>query len=378
LLKEEYDVSNVWAYWLMLVILLPALSGQVPALATQTPATQPEQDEASTYVPREVPAPPAPPQRDLKFVEQVGEVADTYGSRVTARAMFQVQANISQQNMSVYWLDRTRGWQDLSESQRDLLREVAARQSYSSPVLAFSRMQPFEGSLPIYGVYAVSPDQGRKTIDVVLRRLDAAVVEEWQQLKTRQETFMKGLQTAREAVPRLQSEIEQLTTKGKDLAMSLQGMAALPPAEETRATVLKYNDIIKSADLEIAGIKARIQAANKILDRHPSSEVSRNLEQALVNLDVELGGLLARREAAGKPLKQAEDLYAIQMRLTETGQELRKMSDQQRYALRDLKGIDRTLEDPPESMQFVKVIDDRVVIVTRPAKQAESRPAGEQ
>jgi hypothetical protein len=175
----------------------------------------------------------------------------------------------------------------------------------------------------------------------------------------------------------LQSEIEQLTTKGKDLAMSLQGMAALPPAEETRATVLKYNDIIKSADLEIAGIKARIQAGNKILDRHPSSEVSRNLEQALVNLDVELGGLLARREAAGKPLKQAEDLYAIQMRLTETGQELRKMSDQQRYALRDLKGIDRTLEDPPESMQFVKVIDDRVVIVTRPAKQAESRPAGE-
>ena len=54
------------------------------------------------------------------------------------------------------------------------------------------------------------------------------------------------------------------------------------------------------------------------------------------------------------------------------------MTGQLRNALMDLEGIDRTLENPPGSMQFVKVIDDRVVIVRRLEKQAESRPAAGQ
>lgn len=356
-------------FWLVVVAALAVCSGQAWA-----EEASPDQDEAIAYVPMEVPPPPARPQRKLQFEEQVGKVSDQFGSRVTAEAMFQLERDIYHEGELRFLLPRTSGWQDLLARQRDLLGDVTTRNSNS--VIRFSRIEPFDANLPIYGVYAVSAEQARKTIVVVLTCLDDRVVEEWQQLKTRQVKLLKELAASREAVPRLRSEVEELTGKGKDLARLLQGIPALPPADETRATIIKCNDLAKTIDVEVAGLQARIRAIQSVLTKGVSTpEPSNTLHQQMVNLDIDLAGALARKEAVEKPLKQAEDLYAMQMRLAEAERELNKMTKQQEYALRDLKRIDGTLENSPESMRFVTVVDDRIVIVRRPEKPAETRPA---
>jgi hypothetical protein len=89
--------------------------------------------------------------------------------------------------------------------------------------------------------------------------------------------------------------------------------------------------------------------------------------------DIELAGILARKNAAEDNRDQAKRYYDLLKQMEEARRIIQSELPKVKAATRQIDRYESILANPPEEMRPVKVIDNKVII--HPVQQPDTQPA---
>ncbi len=199
-------------------------------------------------------------------------------------------------------------------------------------------------------LYAVSEEDARKMAQGYIAHMDDKGRERLETLRSGLEVNRRTLTMIETALPKLRAEREK---DSQDLA-TLQTGSYYQTVDEARKLVAEFNSVIALADIDIAGIKAKLAALKQARE-----DIRRQLEPAL---DVDLVGVVARKKAAEDARARAADFVRLSDRIRETDRTLAEYTIEVPGLQRDIERDGQILSDPPPEMRPAVVIDNKVTI----------------
>jgi hypothetical protein len=208
-----------------------------------------------------------------------------------------------------------------------------------------------------YFLLAPTPERARELTQALFILFDQGITEPIQeQIKKLKEVEGRILQDYREKLAAAQRELDELSQTKNPEVLEPQAINDL----KTQRRLL---------EVDLAGVKARIDACETILNRGGLTNARRDqVENVKIAAEIELAGLAARQKTLNAIIDEAEKSRDFSARLRQKQMEVTNLQRRLRDAEQRLAAHVETIK------QFVpfRPVDDKVVI--RPIKW-EAKPA---
>jgi hypothetical protein len=214
-----------------------------------------------------------------------------------------------------------------------------------------------------FRILAPNEQPAREHAETLLHMLDRAI----------RFPLLKHLQTHvaihADTLDTLQQELTAAEEAGKELDKKWAAVAtdesAVDADELKRLTTER-----RLLDVDLAGIRARIDAAEEIIariggegGRGPEGGIRRRIEQLediKITAEIDLAGLAARRETLDQIIKQGKEREALAAKVSQAHTEMRKLRERMERVSRDLQVYRNVFIEYSEKLFTLK--DNKVVI----------------
>jgi len=261
---------------------------------------------------------------------------------------------------------KTETGQQLSEKQKLLVaRLVASRKDPNDIVGPFGTGASSILGTSRYTLPAVSEQDARLMAEALVEWLDGIARAELEREKNYREEVQAGVTEASHRIPGLESQIATVDKKLTELKKTVHYVSA----DDARRNASELANVLNQVEVDIAGIKAKVDAINKIKANNVKAAIDEKLNEMLIVQDVELAGALARRDAALAAIEGAEQFYTLSEQKVQLAGELDNQQVTIKGGSRSVEQRERVLADPPSEMRPITVYDNKVTIF--PARQPE-------
>jgi len=257
----------------------------------------------------------------------------------------------------------------ISFSRRELARLSEAQEALMARYFRQVVTRPYENVLRLY---AVSEADARLIAQAVIemadkrnrRRFDRAV-QEVRRLRAR-------IPDAEETVAANEPELKKIDVRLEGLKKA--GYFQNP--EEAKKIAAELGMLLNQIDIDIAGLKAKIQTLSK---RFSKARVTESMRDMHLAIEVDLVGALVRMRAAQEARARALDYMALSERRGVLQKQLdgarRTLTPQYRkHNAKWIEATERELANPPPHMRPV-VIKNNTVFIHPVVPPATTRPA---
>ena len=181
-----------------------------------------------------------------------------------------------------------------------------------------------------------------------------------------------------------------VATQTENVAKVTQRVADVEAAQRALVEQTGYRDtdqasrdlhelerVVRLADVDITGIRAKLAAIRKAREEGGSSETRvQVLDRLQLEQDIELAGALARKAAAEKQATDARQYLDNQQRLEKDKEWLGQARGFLPRNNRRIEELTALLASPPADLRPVQVVDHRVTIrPVKPSGESSPRPA---
>lgn len=211
-----------------------------------------------------------------------------------------------------------------------------------------------------YDVFAVSQKDAEVMVEAVLELYDRNRRTKFEE---RRKEFIEAPQVLAEAPVHL-AEVEAEIARRENEYTRAREAVPYKRVEEAEEDIQLLDKVLRSIEFDIAGARAKIQAIDRIKGDEGTGDPDtlRMLDRMMVEQDIEMVGLLARK-AAVQAARDAAQAFCTSVDLYRSARgrkdSLQRSIDRARSLL---EGAGEELEDPPQSMRPVGVYGDKVTI----------------
>jgi hypothetical protein len=211
-----------------------------------------------------------------------------------------------------------------------------------------------------YDLFAVSQEDAEVMVEAVLEIYNRSRREKFEE---RRKELAEAPQILADARVRL-AEVDAEITRHRNEYTSAREALAYEGVDNAKEDIQQLDKVLRSIEFDIAGASAKIQAIDRIKgdDGTRDPDTLRMLDRMMVEQDVEMAGLLARKAAVQTARDAAQDFCTSyeQYRNARTEKvSLQRSIDHARSLLEEGWG---GLEDLPENMRPIEVYGDEVTI----------------
>ena len=173
-----------------------------------------------------------------------------------------------------------------------------------------------------YRVFAPTSDRAKELVQTLLRVYDYGLAYPVQR------KYLLERRAAAKKLDQYRDELDKLMMVKADYGKQLDGLASYEDINDQ--ALVTYRAQQRMLDVDTAGIKARIDACNKILERKeiPAARVEQ-VETVKITAEIELVGLDARQSAIGKIIQNGEKRVQLLRKLREnegSAEDLRRLN----------------------------------------------------
>lgn len=232
--------------------------------------------------------------------------------------------------------------------------------------------------LRVYHFEAASEQDARLVLEGILERANTAAREEVSKMAARLTAVRAEVAQAEAELTDAEARVSRATAKLEEMQSHL-GYADGQLAKDELADVFRA---LRRLAVDMAGVTARGGAVDKLLAGDATNPA---LVAMRTELDVEMAGLLGRqatlqsqRDELQTYANVPDELNAARDAKCSARDRLERPHEMNVLPLKDRPAqLEALLENPPLSMQPVKLLDDTVVLRPVEVIPAESRPADE-
>jgi len=210
-------------------------------------------------------------------------------------------------------------------------------------------------------LYALSEDDARKMTE-------AFVEVATNKTKARMELWKDDLAKLQEKIPQLQKQISETEEKLKIVRASFEKFKKSTPSvqyasiKEAQQAISEYSKIIDPLTIELEGIGAKIRTIQEYQEKITSQDTLVKLEQMLIEQNVELAGVSAKRDFADSARIRARYFVEKKTELRNLEEDKGTLYNQRRNHQRELQHVEERLANPTPEMLPPKVYQNKVTI----------------
>ena len=208
-------------------------------------------------------------------------------------------------------------------------------------------------------LYAVSEEDTRKMAKAFVEYLDADPILRLERSKNALAVCQKAIVDLPKEIAELKEKITQTDSRRKTFETYVRYFEI----DKVRADKTELGSKLRSIEIDIKGVQAKMDATKRVPSRTIVNDIKATLDLMVIELDIELAGLLARKQATERYHNNAD-------------QWIRLYEESRRYA-RDIHNKEKALKavkkNPPglkmelaeaqaADMAPVKIVDNKVVI----------------
>lgn len=228
------------------------------------------------------------------------------------------------------------------------------------------RFEPFatEGTL-LYTIYGVTENDVRAIARAAAELLDKDARESFERSKAELPKKRRALAERLERI----AVLEKAVAAAKQALDEVQQAVSYANGDQAAVDIRELDKALRGAEIEIAGIQAKMDAITKFKARADNDESTRSmLDRLLMEQDIEMAGALARKTAVESHHNKARVYYqASEVHRTAVAEHKKLLS--KRRVGSSVKSLETAIFDPPDKSKPVVLIDDKVVI--QPIKYLE-------
>jgi hypothetical protein len=245
----------------------------------------------------------------------------------------------------------TSAGQSMSQKQRDLLRTGDA-------IITVGNFSDTVGNHWHFRLYAVSEGDAKKMAQALLEFPTDKANERLQWHTNRQQKFQGHVDQCRKEISEKQVKLKTAQTKLEELQKTVHYVSTI----EAEGTVVELNKTLDDLNIEIAGLRAKVQATfEKEIPRRTSTSSEKLIEIRIEQM-IELKAAEARKETATEIRNQAEAFYRLVNQLIQLPKELKPLKSSLSSNEAELRNIEHKLANPDMDMVPPKVFQNKVTI----------------
>ena len=215
-----------------------------------------------------------------------------------------------------------------------------------------------------YTIYGVTENDVRVMVRAAAELLDNHARESFERNKAKLPGARKALAERSERVAVLEKPI----VAAKQTLQEAQQSVSYTTGDQATVDIRELQKTLRGAEIEIAGIQAKMDAITNFKGRADNDEGTRSmLDRLLMEQDIEMAGALARKTAVESHHNKARVYYQAFDAHRAAVAEHRKLL--QRLGGSFVRSLETAVFDPPDKLKPVVLIDDKVVI--QPIKYLE-------
>jgi hypothetical protein len=239
----------------------------------------------------------------------------------------------------------------MSRKQRDFLTTGGA-------IITVGNFGDAVGNHWHFRLYAVSQDDAKKMAQALLESPTERANE---RLQSRENEH----QERREQVAQLNKEISEKDAKLKATETKLEELRKTVhylSSPEAEGTVRELNKTLDDLNIEVAGLRAQLEATTEAIDARPRENLRLKLEEMRIEQMVKLKAAEAKKDAATKIRDQAEAFVHLVSDLVELPKQLSGLRGRLHHYEEAIRKIEDTLANPSMDMVPPKVFENKVTI----------------
>lgn len=274
----------------------------------------------------------------------------------------------------IFHIPKTPKWRQMSESQKQLvtqlLDEFKATDKRSSrfgfPFSIKSDYTHTPAGMVTYRVPGVSEEDTRKMAEAVIECFDHWALSNLELHQNLLEEAQNTIAEAEKVIPKLEKEYKHLSLFGdekiKEYSENNHGIDPKTILDHAKKNMEELSRYLRDADFELIGLQAKIDIAGKYktVGKITDQATLIKLNQILMVDEIELAGVLARKNAYKIAIKKAKEVYDIISKREETSAQKtvweKKLEDAKRLAANEKKFMAEAKVRP------VQVHENKVII----------------
>jgi len=239
----------------------------------------------------------------------------------------------------------TSAGKSLSQKQVDLL---------STGTNCISRMGRFGDTVRNryrFRLYAVTKEDAQRMAKVFIEFLTSEAEKKTQCYRDAVAELELLITETKEQLARKEAEAKDVDTKFKEM----QKTARFLSGEEAKNLIVKLNETLNELDIKIAGLQAKIAAAEKYRSEADDNDVKKRLGEMIQQYAIELAGAMAEKESGTKIRNQAGQFYNLHELQRKLPAEVRGLKDNllsnERVLLQNEERLNNQERLPPQIYQ---------------------------
>jgi hypothetical protein len=271
---------------------------------------------------------------------------------------------------------------DLSARQMAFLRQQVAASAWDP---SYRYRMPSGRAYHTYSLFAVSEEDARQMAALFVDHIDGRTRQSLenarQQLQNSLETLKEAPAKIEEYVARYKQLDEQIAEQCKSLGVEVGPTVSALGSEKWTRRFDEVKASLRALDIERAGQLARLCTIQEYMAQQtqpatlrrlhggeaaasqPNPALLTSLETMLVELNVEMAGTQAKREAIEKDIAPWREILELVDKRDEARDRREDWRTKLDNARRSVEQLPQRLAEPPASMRPVQVKDDTVRIV---------------
>jgi len=248
-------------------------------------------------------------------------------------------------------LTETSAGQSMSSQQKDFLTTGDA-------IIIVGDFGDTVGNHWHFRLYAVSQDDARQMAQALLEFVTGIADERLQRYSDEQRKLQ-------EKVGQLKKEISEEETKLKATETELQELKKTVrylSVSEARDTVVELNKKLDDLNIEIAGLRAEVEATSEAIGGPARGPFRDKLEEIRIERMIKLKAAEAKKESAMKIRDQAEAFFRLVNELSQFRPQLSELRSRFESGEQSLRQREYQLANPPMEMLPPKVFQNKVTI----------------
>ncbi|HUT28508.1 MAG TPA: hypothetical protein VMX13_01860 [Sedimentisphaerales bacterium] len=248
-------------------------------------------------------------------------------------------------------LNETPAGQRMSPQQRDFLTTGDA-------LITVGNFSDTVGNHWHFRLYAVSQDDAKQVAQALLEFVTEIADERLQQYRDEQQKLQEKVGQLKKEIPEEETKLKATQTKLEQLKKTVHYLSI----SEAKDTVVELNKKLDDLNIEIAGLRAELEATSEAIGGPARGPFRDKLEEIRIEQMIKLKATEAKKDTATKIRDQAETFFRLVNELSQFAQPLSELRSRLGNCEQNLRQTEYRLANPSMEMLPPEVFQNKVTI----------------
>ncbi|MHC4575363.1 MAG: hypothetical protein ACYS76_14740 [Planctomycetota bacterium] len=248
-------------------------------------------------------------------------------------------------------LTETSAGQSMSPPQRDFLTTGDA-------IITVGSFGDMVGNHWHFRLYAVSQDDAKQMAEGLLEFVTEIADERIQQYSHEEQKLQEKVGQLKKEISEEERKLKATQTELEQLKKTVHYLSV----SEAKDTVLELNKKLDDLNIEIAGLRAEVEATTEAIGAPAGEPLRQKLEEIRIQQMIKLKAAEAKKDTAAKIRDQAETFFRLVNELSQFAQPLSELRSRLEICEQSLHQTEYRLANPSMDMVPPKVFQNKVTI----------------